>query len=47
MVKPHFHSIKGDRVAQIVLEKIREENCVKVEALDVTNRSGGFGSTGR
>ena len=38
---------KGDRVAQLILEKIEMANVVETEQLDFTERgSGGFGSTG-
>ena len=38
---------KGDRVAQLVLERICMAPIVEVENLDETSRgSGGFGSTG-
>lgn len=38
---------RGDRVAQLVLEKISTPDVVEVESLDETERAaGGFGSTG-
>ena len=38
---------RGDRVAQLVLEKISMAPCMEVEDLDATERgAGGFGSTG-
>jgi deoxyuridine 5'-triphosphate nucleotidohydrolase len=38
---------KGDRVAQLVLERISMMPCQEVEDLDATERgAGGFGSTG-
>ncbi|WRT63362.1 uncharacterized protein IL334_000267 [Kwoniella shivajii] len=38
---------KGDRVAQLILEKIVLASIIEVDDLDVTSRgSGGFGSTG-
>ena len=38
---------KGDRVAQLVLEKIATPEVVVVEELDTTSRgAGGLGSTG-
>ena len=38
---------KGDRVAQLVLEKIATPEVVEVEDLDSSDRGhGGFGSTG-
>ena len=37
----------GDRVAQVIIEKITETEIIEVEDLNVTDRgSGGFGSTG-
>ncbi|KAJ6687263.1 DEOXYURIDINE 5'-TRIPHOSPHATE NUCLEOTIDOHYDROLASE-LIKE [Salix purpurea] len=37
----------GDRIAQLILQKIETGNAVKVEDLDATVRgAGGFGSTG-
>lgn len=37
----------GDRVAQMILEKINRVSVVQTETLDLTDRgSGGFGSTG-
>jgi dUTP pyrophosphatase len=38
----------GDRIAQLILEKIETPEIIVVEALDDTARgSGGFGSTGK
>jgi len=36
----------GDRIAQIVLVPHLEDSMVRVESLDSTGRSGGYGSTG-
>lgn len=37
----------GDRIAQLILERIARPGVVEVEELDETERSaGGFGSTG-
>ena len=37
----------GDRIAQIIIEKITDTDVVEVEDLNDTNRgAGGFGSTG-
>lgn len=37
---------KGDKIAQLILEKILEVECEEVEDLDETERGdGGFGST--
>ena len=38
---------KGDRIAQLIIEKIEMLNVATVDDLDETTRSGGFGSTGR
>jgi len=35
----------GDRIAQIVLNKVEQINWVEVDELDETDRKGGFGST--
>lgn len=35
----------GDRIAQIVLNKIEQINWIEVDELDETDRKGGFGST--
>lgn len=38
---------RGDRVAQLILERIITPEVVEVESLDDTDRgAGGFGSTG-
>jgi len=42
-----FEVKKGDRIAQMILERITTPECVEVEDLEATERgSGGFGSTG-
>ena len=41
-----FNINKGDRIAQLILERICEHNFVKVDDLDNSDRCGGFGSTG-
>lgn len=41
-----FHIAEGDRIAQIVFERIAQPSLAEVEALDATSRAGGFGSTG-
>jgi dUTP pyrophosphatase len=39
---------RGDRIAQLVLQKVVEATTVVVDELDETTRgSGGFGSTGQ
>ncbi|RKP20494.1 dUTP diphosphatase [Rozella allomycis CSF55] len=42
-----FQVKKGDRIAQLILEKIEMADIMEVEDLDATDRgAGGFGSTG-
>lgn len=41
-----FQIAAGDRIAQIVFERIAEPEIVTVNELDETARLGGFGSTG-
>jgi|SRR5690348_604686 len=42
-----FHIKRGDRIAQIVIQRVEQVNLVAVTELDDTSRgSGGFGSTG-
>jgi dUTP pyrophosphatase len=42
-----FHIKRGDRIAQLVIQKIVEGTIVQVAELDETSRGeGGFGSTG-
>jgi dUTP pyrophosphatase len=42
-----FHIKRGDRIAQLVLQKVVEAATVQVDHLDETSRgAGGFGSTG-
>ena len=39
---------RGDRIAQLVIQRVEEAALVKVKELDDTSRgTGGFGSTGR
>lgn len=38
---------KGDRVAQLIVEKIEMLDVEVVDELDETSRKGGFGSTGK
>ena len=43
-----FQIRKGDRIAQLILEKIEIAPVLEVKSLDETDRgAGGFGSTGR
>ncbi len=42
-----FHIKKGDRIAQLVIQKVEKADFVEVSSLPGTDRgSGGFGSTG-
>ncbi|MFY9610131.1 MAG: dUTP diphosphatase [Blastocatellia bacterium] len=42
-----FHIKRGDRIAQLVLQRVVEAAAVQVDRLDETSRGpGGFGSTG-
>jgi dUTP pyrophosphatase len=42
-----FHIRRGDRIAQLVIQRIDEVSLIKVDELDDTSRGeGGFGSTG-
>ena len=43
-----FEIKRGDRIAQLVIQRVVEATAVQVKELDVTSRgSGGFGSTGK
>jgi dUTP pyrophosphatase len=43
-----FKVAKGDRIAQILIQKVETPQFVQVETLDETERgAGGFGSTGK
>lgn len=46
---PHdeFHIHRGDRIAQLVVQRVEEVNWVEVDDLDGDDRGGGFGHTGR
>ena len=45
---PHepFHIHRGDRIAQLVLQRVEEVQWHEVESLDGDDRGGGFGHTG-
>jgi dUTP pyrophosphatase len=46
--KTPFDIVRGDRVAQIVFNKVERAEFIEVEEMDDTCRnSGGFGSTGK
>lgn len=43
-----FHIKRGDRIAQLVIQRVEEVTLLKVKELDETSRgAGGFGSTGK
>jgi dUTP pyrophosphatase len=43
-----FKVVKGDRIAQILIQKVETSQFIQVETLDETERgAGGFGSTGK
>ena len=43
-----FHIKRGDRIAQLVIQKVVEATTIQASDLDATSRGeGGFGSTGR
>ena len=43
-----FHIKRGDRIAQLVIQRVEEVKLVRVDELGNTSRGeGGFGSTGR
>ena len=46
---PHhpFHVHRGDRIAQLVVQRVEEVQWVEVQSLDGDDRGGGFGHTGR
>lgn len=43
-----FHIKRGDRIAQLVIQRVEEVTLARVDELDDTSRgAGGFGSTGK
>ena len=42
-----YHVHRGDRIAQLVIQKIEDVTWVEVSELDANNRGGGFGHSGR
>ncbi|MGD9997287.1 MAG: dUTP diphosphatase [Ilumatobacteraceae bacterium] len=42
-----FHVHRGDRVAQLVVQRVEEVAWAETESLDGVDRGGGFGHTGR
>jgi dUTP pyrophosphatase len=45
-VRP-YHVSRGDRIAQLVIQRVEEVSWVQVDALDANDRGGGFGHSGR
>lgn len=42
-----FHVHRGDRIAQLVVQKVEQVQWVEVQSLDGDDRGGGFGHTGK
>lgn len=42
-----YHVYRGDRIAQLVIQKVEEVNWIEVDSLDSNDRGGGFGHSGR
>jgi len=42
-----FHVSRGERIAQLVLQRVEQVEWVEVESLDGDDRGGGFGHSGR
>lgn len=42
-----YHVHRGDRIAQLVIQKVEDVSWVEVTELDANNRGGGFGHSGR
>lgn len=42
-----YHVHRGDRIAQLVIQKVEDVTWVEVIELDANNRGGGFGHSGR
>jgi dUTP pyrophosphatase len=42
-----YHVHRGDRIAQLVIQKVEDVTWVEVDELDANNRGGGFGHSGR
>ena len=42
-----YHVHRGDRIAQLVVQRVEEVSWQVVDELDGVNRGGGFGHTGR
>lgn len=46
MARP-YHVHRGDRIAQLVIQRVEEVTWIPVESLDDNDRGGGFGHSGR
>ena len=42
-----YHVSRGDRIAQLVIERVEEVTWTEVDTLDDNDRGGGFGHSGR
>ena len=42
-----YHVHRGDRIAQLVIQRVEEVTWTEVDSLDENNRGGGFGHSGR
>ena len=42
-----YHVSRGDRIAQLVIQRVEEVTWTKVDTLDDNDRGGGFGHSGR
>lgn len=42
-----YHISRGDRIAQLVVQKVEEVTWKQVQSLDTNDRGGGFGHSGR
>ena len=42
-----YHVHRGDRIAQLVIQRVEDVTWVEVNELDANNRGGGFGHSGR
>ena len=42
-----YHVHRGDRIAQLVIQRVEDVTWVEVDSLDTNDRGGGFGHSGR
>lgn len=42
-----YHVYRGDRIAQLVIQRVEDVTWVEVDSLDENDRGGGFGHSGR